>query len=136
VSSPEAPASSDTRSRRGSASALGRVIVLDNLHPQIHAAKIRPAALDTSVDFRHADITQETVWDELLAETRPRVIVHLAAETGTGQSFVNAFGTTTMLDALVRAISALLRVPHLGDDAHREFAPRGSSLYRLGLNNP
>lgn len=87
-----------------------RVIVLDNLHPQIHAEPVRPAALHPSVEFRRADITDASVWNELLATTKPRLIVHLAAETGTGQSLtessrhahVNVLGTTTMLDALSR----------------------------------
>lgn len=87
-----------------------RVIVLDNLHPQIHAVPTRPAALHEAVEFRRADITERAAWDELLATIRPQVIVHLAAETGTGQSltessrhaYVNVFGTTTMLDALSR----------------------------------
>lgn len=89
---------------------FARVIVLDSLHPQIHASAVRPAALHPSVEFRRADITEQAVWDELLAAMRPRVIVHLAAETGTGQSLtessrhaqVNVVGTTTMLDALSR----------------------------------
>ena len=49
-------------------------------------------------------------WDALLADVRPTVVVHLAAETGTAQSLteatrhalVNVVGTTEMLDALVR----------------------------------
>ena len=49
-------------------------------------------------------------WDSVLAAVAPDVIVHLAAETGTGQSLteasrhanVNVVGTTQMLDALVR----------------------------------
>lgn len=87
-----------------------RVIVLDSLHPQIHTTPVRPAALHRLAEFRVADITQQSVWDELLAAVQPRVIVHLAAETGTGQSLtessrhalVNVVGTTTMLDALSR----------------------------------
>ena len=94
----------------GLAERFGRVIVLDNLHPQIHAVPVRPVALHSSVDFRRTDITQSSAWVELLAEARPDVIVHLAAETGTGQSLtessrhahVNVVGTTTMLDALSR----------------------------------
>jgi dTDP-L-rhamnose 4-epimerase len=87
-----------------------RVIVLDSLHQQIHAAPVRPAALHPSVEFRRADITLQSVWDELLAGAQPQVIVHLAAATGPGQSLtessrhahVNVVGTTTMLDALSR----------------------------------
>jgi dTDP-L-rhamnose 4-epimerase len=89
---------------------FARVVVLDKLHPQIHAAPVRPAALHPSVKFCRADVTESAVWDDLLAATRPRVIVHLAAETGTGQSLTeasrhaheNVLGTTVMLDALSR----------------------------------
>ena len=46
-------------------------------------------------------------WSEVLADARPDVVIHLAAETGTGQSLteatrhaeVNVVGTTRMLDA-------------------------------------
>jgi dTDP-L-rhamnose 4-epimerase len=89
---------------------FGRVVVLDKLHPQIHAVPVRPAALHSAVEFRRADITVSAEWDALLAVTRPRVIVHLAAETGTGQSLTeasrhaheNVLGTAVMLDALSR----------------------------------
>lgn len=87
------------------------VIALDILHPQIHAARERPAALDPRVELVVGDVCDAAGWDALLARHRPDVIVHLAAETGTGQSLteatrhahVNVVGTTTMLDALTRA---------------------------------
>ena len=87
-----------------------RVIVFDNLHPQIHASPLRPEALHPAIEFRHADVTSAVEWDNLVLTAKPRVIVHLAAETGTGQSLteasrhgmVNVIGTTVMLDALCR----------------------------------
>jgi len=87
-----------------------RVIVLDILHPQIHPSPVRPDALHDAIDFRRVDVTSPDVWDELLAEARPEVIVHLAAETGTGQSLteasrhagLNVYGTAIMLDSLSR----------------------------------
>ena len=87
-----------------------RVIVLDNLHPQIHSEPLRPPTLHYSADFHRADITEPQVWEDLLAVVRPDVIVHLAAETGTGQSLtetsrhahLNVYGTAVMLDALSR----------------------------------
>jgi dTDP-L-rhamnose 4-epimerase len=87
-----------------------RVIVLDILHPQIHRNSVRPDALRDAVDFRRVDVTRPDVWDEILAEARPEVIVHLAAETGTGQSLteasrhagLNVYGTAIMLDSLSR----------------------------------
>lgn len=86
-------------------------LVLDNLHPQVHASKERPVDLDPAATLRVGDATDPTTWDEILATARPDTIVHLAAETGTAQSLheatrhahVNVVGTTTMLDALGRA---------------------------------
>lgn len=92
------------------AETFGRVVAVDNLHPQVHDRRVRPAALDPRVELMLADVTEAATWDELLSTTRPDVIVHLAAETGTGQSLsestrhasVNVVGTTQMLDALMR----------------------------------
>jgi dTDP-L-rhamnose 4-epimerase len=86
-----------------------RVVALDNMHPQVHPTKQRPAALDAAVKLVVGDVTEPTTWNSLLADIRPDVIIHLAAETGTGQSLtegtrhanVNVVGTTQMLDALV-----------------------------------
>ncbi len=87
-----------------------RVVAFDNLHPQVHAIRQRPAALDERVEFVLGDVTCAADWDALLETVRPEVVIHLAAETGTGQSLteatrhaaVNVVGTTEMLDAFVR----------------------------------
>lgn len=89
----------------------GAVVVVDNLHPQVHASGERPAALAASVHFVHGDVCDELMWQKVLTEWRPRQVIHLAAETGTGQSLteasrhaaVNVLGTTRMLDALAAA---------------------------------
>ncbi|MBS3178515.1 MULTISPECIES: NAD-dependent epimerase/dehydratase family protein [unclassified Pseudoclavibacter] len=88
-----------------------RVVAFDNLHPQIHPVPERPSELDSRVEFVQGDVTSAADWDALLGDVTPDVIIHLAAETGTGQSLleatrhasVNVVGTTEMLDALVRA---------------------------------
>lgn len=93
------------------ADAFDRVVVLDNLHPQIHPASERPEELDPRAELVVGDVTDESAWDRLLADVAPDVVVHLAAETGTGQSLaeasrhamVNVVGTTRMLDALLRS---------------------------------
>jgi dTDP-L-rhamnose 4-epimerase len=87
-----------------------RVVALDSLHPQIHPDPVRPDALDPRVELVRGDVTSAADWDALLADVKPTAVVHLAAETGTGQSLteatrhasVNVVGTTEMLDALVR----------------------------------
>ena len=71
---------------------------------------MRPADLDNRVELVRGDVTNEQDWDHLLADVSPSVVIHLAAETGTGQSLteatrhaaVNVVGTTQMLDAFVR----------------------------------
>lgn len=95
---------------KGLAETFDQVVAVDNLHPQVHATQERPAALDARVQMQVTDVTRAADWDRLLAAVRPDVVIHLAAETGTGQSLteatrhaqVNVVGTTQMLDALVR----------------------------------
>lgn len=87
-----------------------RVVALDNMHPQIHPTADRPARLDPKVELVVGDVTLRETWDGLLLTVKPDVVIHLAAETGTGQSLtegtrhasVNVVGTTQMLDAFVR----------------------------------
>ena len=88
-----------------------RLVVLDNLHPQIHPEQERPASLHPAAELVIGDVTDARAWDRLLADVRPDIVIHLAAETGTGQSLrestrhasVNVVGTTEMLDAFTRA---------------------------------
>lgn len=87
-----------------------RVVVVDNLHPQVHATQSRPEALHAKAELVVADGSLAETWDDLLPGLHPHTIIHLAAETGTGQSLtegsrhaiVNVVGSTQMLDALKR----------------------------------
>jgi len=87
-----------------------RYVVVDNLHPQIHARPVRPADLDAKAELVVGDITETETWDKLLADFTPQIVIHLAAETGTGQSLtqasrhalVNVVGTTRLTDAITR----------------------------------
>ena len=87
-----------------------RVVVADYLHPQVHPDtnalnKLPASALHQAVDVTHAPSMESIVRCHL-----PSVVVHLAAETGTGQSLteasrhamVNVVGTTNLLDACSR----------------------------------
>jgi dTDP-L-rhamnose 4-epimerase len=88
-----------------------RVLAVDVLHPQIHPERRRPEALDANVELVEGDIADPAIWRALLDRVNPDTIVHLAAETGTGQSltegarhaYANVTGTATMLDALAQA---------------------------------
>ena len=87
------------------------LLAIDSMHPQVHKLAGRPERLPEAVALWPFDVTVSTAWDALLKLERPSTIVHLAAETGTGQSLreatrhgsVNVVGTTQMLDALSRA---------------------------------
>jgi dTDP-L-rhamnose 4-epimerase len=86
------------------------VYAMDNLHPQVHASPGRPLDLDGRIHLLPVDVTSRGGWDVTLKLVRPDLVVHLAAETGTGQSLmaatrhglVNVVGTTRMLDAMGR----------------------------------
>jgi dTDP-L-rhamnose 4-epimerase len=85
-----------------------KVVLLDNLHPQVHVNNAWPIDSPAEAEQRLGDVTESAAWDAAIAEHKPDVIVHLAAETGTGQSLtestrhasVNVTGTARMLDAL------------------------------------
>jgi len=84
------------------------VRVLDNLSKQIHGENPETSALYQSIknkiDFIIGDIREQNIWDNVLENID--IIVHLAAETGTGQSMyeiyrytdVNISGTAGLLD--------------------------------------
>ncbi|MGB2138502.1 MAG: NAD-dependent epimerase/dehydratase family protein [Flavobacteriales bacterium] len=86
------------------------VRVLDNLSPQIHTNSKENSQLYQSikgkVTFINGDVRNRKDWQKAIANST--VIVHLAAETGTGQSMyqiekyvqVNCGGTAIMLDVL------------------------------------
>ena len=83
---------------------------MDVLLPQVHGDR-REIDLPPTVRFFTGDVTHAPDWDAVLRLFRPSQIVHLAAETGTGQSLshatrhgsVNVVGTTQLLDALTRS---------------------------------
>lgn len=93
------------------AASVRRWVVLDSLHPQVHARQERPAALAEVAEFIKGDVTDPSVWTDLQRSVRPDIVVHLAAETGTAQSlsestrhsYTNVVGTTVMLDAFTAA---------------------------------
>ncbi len=79
--------------------------ILDNLSPQIHGADavFEPAA---GIEFIRGDVTFREDWERALEDID--TVVHLAAETGTGQSMyeiehyyrVNVQGTAILFDLL------------------------------------
>lgn len=83
------------------------VLILDSLHPQVHQDEKALDGFPANVTFIRGDVTDPQA-AKMAAEFRPTTLVHLAAETGTGQSLresrrhvhVNVTGTASILDAL------------------------------------
>ncbi|MGF2413885.1 MAG: NAD-dependent epimerase/dehydratase family protein, partial [Ferruginibacter sp.] len=97
------------------------ITVLDNLSPQIHGdnpAVTSPLYLSIKdkVKFINGTVASKTDWLKAIADNE--VIVHLAAETGTGQSMyliekyiqVNVGGTALMLDILANENTSVKKV--------------------------
>ena len=93
------------------------VRVLDNLSPQVHGDNaVVPNAIYGKVDFIKGDIRNENDWKRAIENMD--AIVHLAAETGTGQSMyeiyhycdTNVCGTAKMLDILTNEKHSIKKV--------------------------
>ena len=97
------------------------VTVLDSLSPQIHGPEPRTgsalyARIDGRVRLVHGSVTDMAAWADALQGQD--AVVHLAAETGTGQSMyevrryadVNVGGTAMMLDLLANSEHGVRRV--------------------------
>jgi dTDP-L-rhamnose 4-epimerase len=90
-------------------------VVLDILSPQIHAVREFPPALRDRATCIAADVRDIDAVRRALAGVE--AVVHLAAETGTGQSMynvrhysdVNVLGTAVLLDLLVNEPHAVRR---------------------------
>src|SRR5689334_1063072 len=84
------------------------VTLLDSLVPQIHGEHASvPADLATATHFIKGDVADSSVWQVALQDQN--IVIHLAAETGTGQSMyeveryqnTNLGGTAKLFQQLV-----------------------------------
>jgi dTDP-L-rhamnose 4-epimerase len=88
-----------------------RIWILDNLHPQVHGADAAVPDLGPQVTFLRGDVGVADDVEAAVAAARPALVYHLAAETGTGQSYdeptrycrVNVLGTTHVIEAVRKA---------------------------------
>ncbi|PTU00053.1 epimerase [Pseudomonas sp. HMWF031] len=84
--------------------------VFDNLHPQVHGADAVDPILGSNVHFVRGDVADAQALMQAVNDADPELVYHLAAETGTGQSYdepsrycsVNVLGTTHLIEALRR----------------------------------
>lgn len=105
----------------------GQVTVFDNFHPQSHDGQsdARRRLHQHGVRVIEGDITDAAAIRTAIADTRPQLLYHLAAETGTGQSFtklahyndVNVMGTAHLIEAVQRYVPHLPRIILAGSRA-------------------
>lgn len=94
-----------------------KIAIFDNLHPQVHGQNAAPPPFPKNVEFITGDVTNREALESALLGFQPELIFHLAAETGTGQSYdeparycsVNIIGTTFLVEA-VRKCTSVRRV--------------------------
>jgi dTDP-L-rhamnose 4-epimerase len=94
------------------------IVVFDNLHPQVHGGSAAPPTFGRRCQFVHGDVRNGELLATTVANSRPDLVVHLAAETGTGQSYddiahhceVNVTGTGHLVEAVRRLPAAPRRV--------------------------
>lgn len=84
------------------------ITVFDNLHPQIHGPDASDPKFEGNVRFIRGDVADKRELELAFDASRPELVYHLAAETGTGQSYdepsrycaVNVMGTTHLIEAI------------------------------------
>ena len=97
------------------------VTILDNLSNQIHGDNPKMTSplyqsIDGKVNFFNGNVTTRKDWESVLVNQS--IVVHLAAETGTGQSMyqiekyssVNIQGTSILLDILANQANTVEKV--------------------------
>ncbi len=97
------------------------VTVLDNLHPQIHgedAENNSPlyTSIKGKINFIKGNVVSKSDWQQAIQDQQ--IIIHLAAETGTGQSMyeierytnVNINGTSILVDLLTNTNHTIEKV--------------------------
>ena len=88
------------------------VTILDNLSSKIHSDKSKYNALKNISTFIIGDVCSREDWE--LAIKDQDIVIHLAAETGTGQSMYEIHNYTRVnvgAVALIRAFVALKSIP-------------------------
>lgn len=94
-----------------------KVRILDNLSPQVHGAKATlPECLEGKAEFIRGDIRNNNEVGEAVSGID--VVIHLAAETGVGQSMyqatryidVNVKGSAVLIDAIIGSGKSVRKV--------------------------
>lgn len=97
-----------------------KVVILDNLSPKIHGHQAQSSYLFKNIaektEFIKGDVTSSLDWDKALEGVN--IVIHFAAETGTGQSMyevynyvnTNISGSALLLDHLANKTHSVSKV--------------------------
>jgi dTDP-L-rhamnose 4-epimerase len=102
-----------------------KIVVFDNLHPQVHGERATFPDEGGNLICIRADVRDGDALRSAISDHTPTLIYHLAAETGTGQSYdlisrycdVNVGGTARLLEALRQSTVPARRVVLAGSRA-------------------
>lgn len=94
-----------------------KIVIYDNLHPQVHGASATFNTPHNQITFVQADVQDYDTLKKCVNTYKPTFIYHLAAETGTGQSYdepvrycsVNIGGTANLIEA-IRSVDSVKQV--------------------------
>jgi dTDP-L-rhamnose 4-epimerase len=96
------------------------ITILDNFSEQVHGSNLKISEkyyyLANNTRLIHADIRDQSALEKIIGDHE--IVVHLAAETGTGQSMyqisqyvqVNEQGTATLLDTILKKSSNIEKI--------------------------
>jgi dTDP-L-rhamnose 4-epimerase len=95
-----------------------KIWILDNLNPQVHGENAPYPIFPKNINFVYGDIRDRKIVEEVIYQAQPDVIVHMASETGTGQSMyeitryceVNILGTSILLESIKQKANNLARL--------------------------
>ena len=101
-----------------------KVFIFDNLHPQVHGLNAEFKFESENVVFIEGDVQNAVQLDAAITQARPETVFHLAAETGTGQSYdepvrycsVNVGGTANLIES-IRKVGTVKKVILAGSRA-------------------
>ncbi len=101
-----------------------KLFIYDNLHPQVHGENPMFVSNDPRVTFIKGDVQDIHQLESAMRLSMPQVVYHLAAETGTGQSYdepvrycsVNIGGTANLIQA-IRNVGSVVKVILAGSRA-------------------
>lgn len=112
------------------AAAGNRVIAYDNLHPQVHGPGQSSFDFGSQpVEFIQGDVNDFDTMRQCIQQAMPRVVYHMAAETGTGQSMEQIRDYTA---TNVQGTSNLLEIVNDTGSVRSLILPSSRSIYGEG----